>query len=38
MFEEWKLERFNKGRKPSTITRDLATISGVLSRAVKLEN
>ena len=37
MFEEWKLERFNKGRKPSTITRDLATISGVLSRAVKLE-
>jgi integrase len=37
MFEEWKLNRFAKGRKPSTITRDLATISGVLSRAVKLE-
>ena len=37
MFEEWKIERLNKGRKPSTITRDLATISGVLSRAVKLE-
>jgi integrase len=37
MFEEWKLERFSEGRKPSTITRDLATISGVLSRAVKME-
>ncbi len=37
MFETWKLERFSEGRKPSTITRDLATISGVLSRAVKLE-
>ena len=37
MFEHSKLERFNKGRKPSTITRDLASISCVLSRAVKIE-
>ncbi len=37
MFENWKIKRFSEGRMPSTITRDLATISGVLSRAVKLE-
>jgi hypothetical protein len=37
MFETWKIKPFSEGRMPSTITRDLATISGVLSRAVKLE-
>jgi len=36
-FETWKLDRINQGRKPGTIARDLATISGVLSRAVKLD-
>lgn len=34
--EAWKLERFKKGMKPATVRRDLAALSGVLSRAVKL--
>jgi integrase len=34
--EQWKLGRFTAGRKPTTVLRDIATLSGVLSRAVKL--
>lgn len=34
--EAWKLDRFKKGMKPATVRRDLAALSGVLSRAVKL--
>lgn len=35
--ETWKLDRFKKGMKPATVRRDLAALSGVLSRAVKLK-
>lgn len=35
--ESWKLERFAKGMKSSTVHRDLAALSGVLSRAVRLK-
>lgn len=34
--EDWKINRLNKGRKPGTILRDLMTLSGAMSRAVKL--
>jgi integrase len=33
--EQWKIGRIGVGRKPSTIVRDLYTLSPVLSRAVK---
>ncbi len=35
LVEDWKTERFAAGMKPSTVRRDLAALSGVLSRAVK---
>lgn len=34
--ERWRLKRINEGITPSTIRRDLDTLSGVLTRAVKL--
>jgi integrase len=34
--ERWRLKRINEGIEPSTIRRDLDTLSGVLTRAVKL--
>src|SRR2546429_173226 len=33
--EAWKARRLNEGRSPSTVLRDLFTLSSVLSRAVK---
>jgi hypothetical protein len=33
--ETWKARRLNEGRSPSTVLRDLFTLSGVLRRAVK---
>jgi integrase len=33
--EAWKARRLNEGRSPSTVLRDLFTLSGVLRRAVK---
>lgn len=35
-FEHWKTDRLASGTKPATVARDLAAISGLLSRAVKL--
>lgn len=35
--ESWKLKRFAARMKPSTVRRDLAALSGVLTRAVKLK-
>lgn len=37
LVETWKLERFAAGMKPATVHRDLAALSGVLSRAAKLK-
>ena len=34
--ERWRLKRINEGIEPSTIRRDLDTLSSVLTRAVKL--
>jgi len=34
--ELWKARRLNTGRKPTTVIRDLFTLSSVLSRAVKV--
>jgi Arm DNA-binding domain len=34
--ESWKTKRFNKGRAPTTVLRDIAALSSVLCRAVKL--
>lgn len=34
--ESWKLKRFAAGMQPSTVLRDIASLSGVLSRAVRL--
>jgi integrase len=34
--ESWKMRRLNGGRSPTTVTRDLFTLSSVLSRAVKV--
>ncbi len=36
MIERWRTERLGAGTEPSTILRDVMTLSGVLSRAVKL--
>lgn len=36
LIEEWKIERFRLGRRPTTVLRDIATLSSVLSRAVKM--
>jgi site-specific recombinase XerD len=33
--EAWKARRLNEGRSPSTVLRDLCTLSSVLRRAVK---
>ena len=33
--EHWELGRFSKGRKPATVLRDVMTLSGVFTRAVK---
>lgn len=34
--EDWKLERLKKGVTPITLLRDIASLSGVFSRAVKM--
>src|ERR1019366_339482 len=34
--EDWKVDRFREGRTPSTVLRDIATLSAVLTRAVKM--
>jgi integrase len=34
--EEWKVKRFAEGRSAATVLRDIATLSGVLTRAVRL--
>ena len=34
--EDWKVDRFAEGCTPSTVLRDIATLSAVLTRAVKM--
>ena len=34
--EEWKVKRFAEGRSAATVLRDIATLSGVLTRAVRM--
>ncbi len=34
--EDWKVDRFREGCTPSTVLRDIATLSAVLTRAVKM--
>jgi integrase len=36
LVEDWKVDRFREGCTPSTVLRDIATLSAVLSRAVKM--
>ncbi len=36
MIEDWKMGRLEAGKSPSTVLRDISSISGVLTRAVKL--
>ncbi len=35
--ESWKLGRFAKKRKPATVLRDVMTLSGVMTRAVRMK-
>jgi integrase len=36
LVEDWKVDRFREGCTPSTVLRDIATLSAVLTRAVKM--
>ncbi len=36
LVEDWKVDRFGEGCTPSTVLRDIATLSAVLTRAVKM--
>ena len=36
LVEDWKVDRFGEGCTPSTVLRDIATLSAVLARAVKM--
>ncbi len=35
--ERWRTDRLNSGTKPTTVLRDVMTLSGVLTRAMKLD-
>jgi integrase len=36
LIEDWKIARFRKGRTASTVLRDIATLSAILTRAVRM--